>query len=302
MISIIICSINPSRCEKTLKNFSETIGVEYEVIVFKNRQENWGICKVYNHCAEKAKYPYLCFVHEDVFIETKDWGKKIIEFIEKTSDCGVIGFAGGLQAQKNLSSFGGVGESRVNVYDSHNGDTNAYSKVNYKYHRYANPQKESVSKVLCVDGLFQFVKKQIWEKIRYDENTFTGFHFYDVDFSLAVSELYDNYVILNFDVFHDSSGNMREEYIKFMFSFQEKWKKKLPKNLTVASELKKLRAELHEISTIIDICKVANFDMIKYFKQILKINGICFFILTLIHVLLKKLKELTNVKTTNLKI
>lgn len=80
-LTIIICSINPERCKITIENITETVGVEHQIEVFDNREHNWGICKVYNHCAEKANSPYLCFMHEDFFIETKNWGKDIIDFI-----------------------------------------------------------------------------------------------------------------------------------------------------------------------------------------------------------------------------
>ena len=116
-LSIIICSINPERAAKALLDISKTIGIEYETIVFDNREHKWGICKVYNYCAEKAQSSYLCFMHEDVAIETRDWGKIICGFLEKTTDCGVIGFAGGLSACRNCTSWGGGGDGVVNVYD-----------------------------------------------------------------------------------------------------------------------------------------------------------------------------------------
>jgi hypothetical protein len=165
MISIIICSINSECCEKTIWNFSETIGVEYETIVFDNRSKNWGICKVYNYCAEKAKYPYLCFVHEDVFIKTKDWGKEIIKFIETMPNCGVVGFAGGLRARKNLFSWYDSPERvRVNVYDGCNNKDNRDLKTSYKNHIYVNPNGDIFSQVLCIDGLCHIVKKKYGRK------------------------------------------------------------------------------------------------------------------------------------------
>ena len=289
MISIIICSINPERCEKTLENFSKTIGIEYEVIVFDNRQKGWGLCKTYNYCAEKAKYQYLCFVHEDVFIDTKDWGKRIVEFVEKIPKCGVVGFAGGLQARKNFSSWW-AGERRVNIRDGYNSRTRVYSRADYRNHAFINPDNEPHSRVLCVDGLFHFVKKTIWEEVKYDESTFPAFHFYDVDFSLAVSELYSNYALLNFDVFHDSSGNVNKEYIKWMFAFQEKWNGKLPKSITAIDGFKNLYAELREAMTVFVYCKIAGFAMGKYLRQIQRINSVCFFVLVLVFLPLKVLR------------
>jgi hypothetical protein len=150
MISIIICSINPGQCEKTVKSINETIGAGYETIVFDNREKNWGICKVYNHCAEKAKHPYLCFAHEDVIIDVKDWGKEFIEFTERTPDCGVIGFAGGLQARRNFSCWWS-GEKRMNVYDGFTGVKGNDLKSQYSRRHYSNPFEEKYSQALCID-------------------------------------------------------------------------------------------------------------------------------------------------------
>jgi len=83
-VSLIVCAINLKLCEQMLESIKNTIGTEFETIVFDNNEARWGICNVYNHCASKAKYKYLCFVHEDVIMGTPDWGRMMIEFIEKT--------------------------------------------------------------------------------------------------------------------------------------------------------------------------------------------------------------------------
>jgi hypothetical protein len=276
-ISVIICSINPERCEKTLRDISKNIGTEYETIVFDNREYNWGICKVYNHCAEKAASPYLCFMHEDVYIETKGWGTGIIDFMEKTPDCGVVGFAGSPEARKNFCWWWS-GEKIMNINHGLTGKNDAYWKFNYKYHRYINPENEAYSQAVCIDGMFHFVKKTVWSEIRYDEKLFTGFHFYDSDFSFAAAQKYKNYILLNMDVFHDSTGSINSGYIENIFSFQNKWNKNLPLNLkyagTKAPRLKMLHAELREMVEIYDLCKEQNVKIKKYIRQMGKINGI----------------------------
>ena len=94
MISIIVCSINPDAAEKLKRNIAATIGnMEYEVIVFDNRTSGYGICKVYNSCAEKSRYDFLCFLHEDVQFDTIAWGEKIVRTLSEP-ECGAIGFAG----------------------------------------------------------------------------------------------------------------------------------------------------------------------------------------------------------------
>ena len=94
MISIIVCSINPDAAEKLKRNIAATIGnMEYEVIDYDNRTSGYGICKVYNSCAEKSRYDFLCFLHEDVHFDTIAWGEIIVRKLSEP-DCGAIGFAG----------------------------------------------------------------------------------------------------------------------------------------------------------------------------------------------------------------
>jgi len=293
MITVIICSIYPERCNRLLENISETIGTEYETIVFDNRDARWGLCRVYNHCAEKARFPCLCFMHEDLHFGTKNWGQKIIETMERISGCGVTGFAGGLQACKNFTSWW-AGQTRMNVYDGFNGTNHADLKQNYTHHHYANPDAEEFSKVLCVDGLFQCVRKSIWEEIKYDEDSFPGFHFYDVDFSFAVAEKYNNYVLLNFDVFHDSHGSRNLEYVQNMFIFQNKWKSKLPESINNVLERGKNNTgkELREAFTAFKLCVKEHVSLKKYLMQIYRINRFGFFVLTLFYLPIKTIPEL----------
>jgi hypothetical protein len=271
-VTIIICSVNPERCEKTLLNISNGIGVKYEAIIFDNREHNWGICKVYNHCAEKTNTKYLCFMHEDVFIETNDWGKIIIDFIEKTPDCGIVGFAGGLEIKKNFSWWWS-GEKAMNINDGLTGKNDKYWKFNYKNHHYINKNNEAYSEVISIDGVFQFVNKLIWDEVKYDEINFIGFHFYDVDFSFAVGQKYKNYVLLNMDVFHDSSGSINNEYIKNMFIFQNKWNNKLPYYFNKPSKIKMARSELRQMFDIYNLCKAKHITIMEYNKQLVKTNG-----------------------------
>ena len=170
----------------------------------------------------------------------------------------------------------------MNVHDSSNGENHTCLKLNYMHHRYSNPDAAAFSKVLCVDGIFHFVRKTIWEEIRYDEYSFSGFHFYDVDFSFAVAEKYNNYVLLDFDVFHDSHGYINAEYIKDMFIFQNKWKNKLPKS--VNNRANNITAELKETFTIFMLCIKKRVSLKKYWGQIYRINKFPLFVLILFYI------------------
>ena len=188
MFSIIICSISPERLSRLKENIEETIGVEHEIIAFDNRELKWPIAKVYNEGARRARHPYLFFVHEDVRFHTLGWGEVIAGKL-KEPDCGVIGFAGSKIKLKTYTGWGTKGEySHVLMYQGGLGKT--LLMVSHIY------PDEPFSEVITLDGLGMFVAKAVWEQYPFDEKMLTGFHCYDLDFSLqiATSSRYKNFI------------------------------------------------------------------------------------------------------------
>jgi len=228
-VSVILCSKNHEICEKAVESIKATIGIEFEIMVFDNNDKNWGICKVYNYCAAKAKYKYLCFVHEDVILPTPNWGKNMAEFAEKTPNCGVIGFAGGIIATKNFVGWGAGVETRCRYYE---GDRALMLKKDFDvsdlefYHH--NPENLDFAKVVTLDGLFMFTSYDVWKENPFDEETIKGFHFYDADFTFAVAQKRQNYACMTADVYHFSSGSYDKSFYLAARIFQKKWKDKLP--------------------------------------------------------------------------
>ena len=230
-ISIIVCSINPELCNQMLESVKNTIGTDYETIIFDNREKNAGICQIYNSCAQKANFPYLCFIHEDIIMPSPNWGINMIAFSEKAPNCGVIGFAGSTVVKKNFYEwYNGEEKSRYRFYEpsKHADKTNNINDLSYKYN---NPDNEEFAKVVVVDGLFLFVKQNIWKENPFDKERIKGFHFYDADFSFGIAQKWQNYVCLSSDIYHFSKGKQDRTYFENARIFQKKWKHVLPFSL-----------------------------------------------------------------------
>jgi glycosyltransferase involved in cell wall biosynthesis len=260
----------------------ETIDVEYETIAFDNREKKYGICKAYNEAAKGAKGDYLCFVHEDIVIKTNAWGKELVKFAEQNCDCGVIGIGGGKWAGRNFVCWT-VPDYLVKVYDGcGSGKKNNFAENDLIY-KYVNHGNEIFSKAVCLDGVFLFVKKKVWENNKFDEKTFKWFHFYDADFTFSISQKYQNYVYLGVDIYHFSAGNVEKTFCEGMYLFQKKWKNKLPYclsgyNVSFSQELKLAR-------DVFSLYRHNEFSKVESLKRIYKVNGILFFIFFLLTIL-----------------
>ena len=66
-------------------NIAETVGYEFEIIAWNNLTEQKPITEVYNLLAAKAKYPYWCFIHEDIRFDTVHWAVNLIKAFDESS-------------------------------------------------------------------------------------------------------------------------------------------------------------------------------------------------------------------------
>ena len=218
MLSIIVISNRQKLFEQLCVNIKNTVIGAYEVIHQKEIEK--GIACAYNNGAEKAQYNYLCFVHDDVLFHTKGWDEKLIEHLqdEKT---GVIGVMGG----RYKSAFGvswNDGPVEMHRYNALNG-------ANGGNHLFYNPSGVNKDEVICLDGAFLCTSKKTWQQHPFDEQTFGGFHFYDLDICLqAYHGGKKNYIIYDVLIEHFSGGKMDAIFLKEYLLFSEKWKSSLP--------------------------------------------------------------------------
>ncbi len=218
MISIIICSRNSDIPDSLRKNIDSTIGVEHEINVIDNYNNDFSIFSAYNKGYEMSKFPYLCFVHEDVHFRTENWGVNLINHLsdEKT---GIIGVAGGKMVTKVPASWAAEGRY-IHLVQHHNGE-----KILLK-----DPTSFSGSKqpAIWLDGLFLAMRKDLFNSIKFDENL-TGFHGYDLDISMqSIVAGFSNFVVYDILLEHFSEGNKDIIYYKNLISIYQKWEKALP--------------------------------------------------------------------------
>jgi len=288
MISVIICSLDRKALELVKENIRLTIGVDHEIVAIDNFGTGKGICEVYNEGTALAKYDILCFMHEDIVIQTKDWGREIMG-IFCDSTIGLLGVAG--STCRSLTPSGwfppseyGTSSWRLNMIQGSKYN-NADLKVDY-----FNPEGEKLSRVACVDGVWFCTRKTIAAVVKFDNSLLKGFHGYDIDYSLGVSKLHRVMVTFNILLQHKSEGNFDIAWLKEMVKVQNKYKDILPvnydtlnlpdfKNLERKSSNRFLRenikknelnkSELHEVLSM--YFQRNQISLLKYIKFLFKI-------------------------------
>lgn len=248
MVSIVICSVNPSELLDAKENISKTIGVEHEIIAVENMQTGRGICSVYNEAAERARYDIICFMHEDILMLTPNWGRKVMEIFSDNPALGLLGIAGG--GYKSLAP-----SSWYNYHLQQNGGFYCSLIQGFKHTgkedllTYRNPKNERLSKVACVDGCWFCTTRKVFREFGFDEKLLPGFHGYDLDFSISVGQKYEVGVTFEILMKHLSEGNFDEKWLAEIIKVHKKWAAVLPINIDriQEKELKKIERHAFEI-------------------------------------------------------
>lgn len=226
MISIIICTAQLDKLVNIENNISSTIGVEFELVIIDNSKSEYDIFQAYNIAVKRSKFPTLCFMHDDIVYHSKDWGKEVENYF-KLPSTGMIG-VGGTRFLSSIPTIWWAGGHKYHNVKSgtvcHNSiDTNRddLSESNYNI---INPENSTHTKVVVLDGLWFCIRKEIFLHAKFDENYYSGFHFYDLDISMQINKLkYNIFCVFNIKLEHISASKLNKGWVENCIKFYSKW-------------------------------------------------------------------------------
>lgn len=235
MISIIICCRTSTISAVLRENIAATIGVDHELIIIDNNENRFSIFEAYQLGVEKSKGSILCFMHDDLFFHTADWGVKVYEHF-KNQKIGALGIAGTPLATKMPGSWwaNGLVNQQLIIQE----EKNLVAST-----RFSDGNRENVKPVVVLDGIWLCIRKELFKEIKFD-TSFSGYHFYDIDICLQIAKLGHQLVcVFDIEMTHDSKGNVNEQWIKNALQLHKKWNSWLPKQVIQLSKAEILVAE-----------------------------------------------------------
>lgn len=201
------------------EHVKKTIGIkDYELIFYINPGTH-SLTELYNKGLKDSKNKYVLFCHNDIKYLKSGWGKRYIHHLEY-KDFGIIGHAG---TTKLTDSGRWWDNSHLMVGQVWHQHTDEQSGKTMKWEsRYSGNFGYEVIETINLDGLaFCINKDKI--KVNFDENI-KGFHFYDLDFTLAnhlagvnVGVMFENPIL------HKSIGMTNEQWEESRQQFVNKW-------------------------------------------------------------------------------
>ena len=207
-------------------NVAKTIGCDYEIIQIFNPGK-YSLCAAYNIGIKRVRYEYVCFVHDDVEFLVDDWGKHCISVFESVKGCGLIGVAG--SAYKTWLAGSWFSTFTWDYCRGHIRQSNKERTFFREDDFDRREEKQTLSEVVCVDGVFMFTSFVIANNLLFDENRFDGYHCYDLDFSTGIF-LQGYKVIVDRDMYlcHYSPGLFSHDFAEYAWKYTRKFRRRLP--------------------------------------------------------------------------
>jgi len=228
MLSIIVCSQNDPDWNLHKKHVAATIGVDHEYIRLENHIGQYrGMCAAYNAGVEKASGDILVFMHEDAGLSKLGWGNVITHKFDD-SRVGIVGVIGARRLLKDNLRWDASGavKGRVAKGEPEHWHSFLYDAQGIDVLREQELQlRELDSSVMVIDGLFFAVRKSLFHNVKFDDKTFDGYHFYDLDICMQARKARKHVIVTtdllvaHFSVDHDWGSDWQIYADRFL----EKW-------------------------------------------------------------------------------
>jgi hypothetical protein len=203
MTSFIICSIDPGKFRFiSLAIAQRMAGKPHEIVGIHDAR---SMCEGYNRGVARAVGEHLVFCHDDIDLLSPDFAARLALGLESHDIIGVAGTDCLIGATWTFAGpphiFGQVAHYLADAGC-------------YRVEQYGVPRRV-IGKIQAVDGLFFAMRRHVLEKVQFDEETFRGWHFYDLDFSFsAYLAGFRLGICCDIALMHASVGQFNEQWLE----------------------------------------------------------------------------------------
>lgn len=211
-ISFVICSIQPDRFDAVTARIRALFAAhDIEIVGIHDAR---SLCEGYNRGAGRAKGDILVFCHDDIDFVDADCAERLLKAL---SAADLIGVAGASKLVSGNWEHAGPPYLHGHIVHQRPGDS---APVYYV----SGMQQATIAGVQALDGVFMACRRAVWEGLRFDADTFDGFHLYDVDFSYRAHLAGFNVAVAtDLLLVHHSLGKYDPAWQRFNQRFLEKF-------------------------------------------------------------------------------
>jgi GT2 family glycosyltransferase len=243
MFSVVICTRNLDPVVDAERMYASRLGGMLEDVILI--RDAAGLAEGYNRGLDASRAEFVIFAHDDVELLSPRLGKSLAGHMSK---CDVLGIAG----TNRLSGpkwWGGSGFPHVfGQWAYPNPRTGMLDIVVWPVPRRHCPGMQAL------EGCFLCVRRGVAQSLRFEAETFKGFHLYDLDFTFrAYLKGYRVSVATDLVPIHASGGSFDDQWTadaeRFVARYRGVLAPPLGRPFRSASTAVSTREELIEVMT-----------------------------------------------------
>lgn len=216
-ISVLICSIDAAKYARVTANYATLLsGHPHEIIGIHDAR---SLAEGYNRAVKASSGEVLIFSHDDIEIVS---GNLATAIARATASLDVIGVVGTSKVMSGYWPAAGHpflhGWLAQPAPDGHRFYVGVFGVD--------GPLTKGIQ---GLDGMFFVAKRAVAEAVPFDEDTFDGFHGYDLDFSFAAHLAgYSVGTSAEIAIIHASGGAFGDDWQRYANRFAEKHRNRFP--------------------------------------------------------------------------
>jgi len=212
MISIIICSVDEARFQRVSQTYARVFrGEEFEVVGIHDAR---GLAEGYNRGIKSSRGEIVILSHDDIDVINDDFKDRLLGHLGAAD---LLGVAGATRVRKGAWIAAGPPYIYGQI-----AQRDAREK-SFMVMIWGTPTRR-VEQIKVMDGVFLCGKRQVMEAVPFDEQTFPGFHLYDIDFTFRAHQAgFRLAVCCDLLLIHESFGKFDTQWEHYVRVFGEKY-------------------------------------------------------------------------------
>ena len=173
--SIVFCSIDDAKCAATVAMYERLFaGMPHELIAIRDAR---SLAEGYNRGIALSKGDIVLLSHDDVDILAPDFAQRLLVHLSSFDVVGVMG-ATAMSGPKWRWS----GHPHLRGWITH------HTSDDDSLHAAIVDPRPVAGDVVVLDGVLFAARRAVCDAIEFDEDTFDGFHLYDIDWTYRAAQ------------------------------------------------------------------------------------------------------------------
>lgn len=221
-VSVVICSVRPERFARVTAHYRELLReVPHEIVGIHDAR---SLCEGYNRGLRESRGDWVVFSHDDVEVVSNDFAAKLCESLAQAD---VVGVAG--TTRLTGAYWGDSGPRYKRGQTSHPPrNAGADGQASARHVLVFGIDGRTTAGIEALDGLMFAARREVAEKVGFDEERFDGWHLYDVDFTFSAACAGHRLAVRSdLLVHHDSLGSYDAVWQRYAERFTQKHRGRL---------------------------------------------------------------------------